>query len=138
MSTVDIIGDGLVDVEITQPAVVDVDIISSPVVDIDVFPGGLVLQGDASLSIDSQLVLGIVNDYLSPYKTFTYSGDNLTQINYYNDNTETIHLRRITLGYTGTDLTQKVAEDIRTGRTLTTTFTNSGGNLTVISNVFSG
>ncbi len=138
MSNVDIVGDGIVEVEINQPAVVDIDIISSPVVDVEIFPGGLVIQGNTALSIDNQLVLGIVNDFLAPYKTFTYSGGNLTQINYYNNNSLSIHLRRVTLSYSGGNLTQKVTEDIRTGRTLTVNYTNSGGNLTITSSVFSG
>lgn len=125
---------GSIEIDSITSPVVEIESFGYPVVEIDIIPTGVSTEG---ISIDEQLTLGIVSDYPAPYKTFTYSGDNLTQINYYESNLQNTHLRQVTLSYTGNDLTQKIVEDIRTGRTLTTTFTNSGGNLIVASSIFS-
>ncbi len=71
---------------------------------------------------------------LSPgYKEFSYSGGNLSQIDLWNSASKTTLLTRTTLAYSGNDLAQKVVANYVLGKTITTTYTYSGGNLVSIS-----
>lgn len=138
--SVEIINENTIEVLVEPTPIVEITVESNPIVEIEILPGGVVgvPANEDSLSIDAQLRLNIIPDYLAPYKEFTYTGSNLTAIQSYESPSKAIHLRSVTLSYSGSNLASKVVTDIRTGRSLTTTYTTVDGNLTVISESFSG
>lgn len=66
---------------------------------------------------------------LSNFKELLYTGNNLTTVNTYTDNTMTVLLFNKTLSYTGNKLTQTVLTRISDGAVVTKDLTYSGNNL---------
>lgn len=91
--------------------------------------GSWVLQGSFGFSDSESLFL--TWDILHPsyFKSFTYSAGNLTDIDLWTDNTETIHLFNKHFNYTLGVLTSIVITKISNSMTETRTFGYSGGVL---------
>tara|TARA_R110002126_G_scaffold45716_4_gene129292 strand:- start:1373 stop:1816 length:444 start_codon:yes stop_codon:yes gene_type:complete len=67
----------------------------------------------------------------------TYTGDNLTQLDYYDDNLMTTLLFTKVLGYTGDNLTSVVVTDVATAAVLTTTIAYAGDEIDSITKIVS-
>jgi hypothetical protein len=119
---VEIIQGQTTEIEIQPPSVVDVDILPPNVVEVEVFPGGVVYK-----TVGSDPV----------YKEFTYTGENLTLINTWDNSDKDTFLVSTTLSYTGSNLTQKVVTNQVTDEVRTTTYAYSGVNLVSYSEVVS-
>jgi hypothetical protein len=113
----------ITEIEIQPPSVVDVDILPPNVVEVEVFPGGVVYKtvGDDPV-----------------YKEFTYTGENLTLINTWDNSDKDTFLVSTALSYTGSNLTQKVVTNQLTDEVRTTTYVYSGANLVSYSEVGGG
>jgi hypothetical protein len=120
---VEIIQGQTTEIEIQPPSVVDVDILPPNVVEVEVFPGGVVYKtvGDDPV-----------------YKEFTYTGENLTLINTWDNSDKDTFLVSTALSYTGSNLTQKVVTNQLTDEVRTTTYVYSGANLVSYSEVGGG
>ncbi len=119
---VEIIQGQTTEIEVLPSPLIEVEVLPPNIVELEVFPGGVVYKT-------------VGNDPV--YKEFTYTGDNLTLINTWDNSDKDTFLVSTALSYTGSNLTQKVVTDQVTDEVKTTTYVYSGVNLVSYSEVTS-